>query len=420
MGISLKENVRKATAKSKLAGINSEAEFDVMYSTGFLAIDYLNGTVVHVNGNDRDFQYNACGIVDGSTNTIIGRSGSGKSTLLTQIAGNIIRPFIQKGLPAMVYIDDIEGSLPYARKEFLLGLTEEEIEKYTDIRNSGITTENVFKRIYTIADEKISNRKEYEYDTGLYDIHGHRIYKLVPTVYIVDSLPMLLPESIATEEDLISSMGASSIAKTNTGLFKQIQQKCKEANIIFFTINHINDDIQMGFIPKPSMISGLKQGERLPGGKVALYLANNMFRVDDPKTLKSSEGFGIDGSEVALTLIKSRTNATKKSVPLIFNKSEGRFDELLSLFQLVKNEGKFSGAGAYLYLDDCPNIKFGMKSFKSTIEENPDLQQAFAKVCYDILKDYLSETKAAEVNNSSASANIINIFSGFANILESA
>ena len=418
MGISLKENVRKATAKSKLAGINSEAEFDVMYSTGFLAIDYLNGTVVHVKGNDRDFQYNACGIVDGSTNTIIGRSGSGKSTLLTQIAGNIVRPFINKKLPVMLCIDDIEGSLPYARKEFLLGLTEEEILEYTDIRNSGITAENLYKRIYTIADEKTENRKAYEYDTGLYDIHGNRVFKLVPTVYIVDSLPMLMPESLNDDEELGSSMDASAIAKSNTMMFKKIQQKCKEANIIFFTINHILDEIQMGFIPKAAQISGLKQGERLPGSKAALYLANNMLRVDDSKTLKASEGFGIDGSEVNLTLIKSRTNATKRSIPLIFNKTEGRFDDVLSLFQLVKNEGKFSGAGAYLYLEDCPDVKFGMKSFKPTLEENPELQQAFAKVCYDILKNYLSETKAVEVNNSGASANIINMFSSFANIIE--
>ena len=86
--VSLKENVRKATAKSKIKGINTEAEFDVMYSTGFLGIDYLNGTVVHVNGNDRNFTYNACGIVDGSTNTVIGRSGSGKSTLLSLVCAD--------------------------------------------------------------------------------------------------------------------------------------------------------------------------------------------------------------------------------------------------------------------------------------------------------------------------------------------
>ena len=420
MPVSLKENVRKATAKSKMMGINSEAEFDIMYSTGFLEIDYLNGTTVHVKGNDRDFSYNACGIVDGSTNTMIGRSGSGKSTLLTQICGNIVRPFIKKGLPTALYIDDIEGSLPYARKEFLLGLTEEEIKEYVDIRNSGITAENLYKRIFSIAEEKTTNRKIYEYDTGLYDIHGNRIFKLVPTVYIVDSLPMLMPESMNEEEELGGSMSASSIAKTNTMVYKQIQQKCKEANIIFWTINHILEEINMSFIPKAAQISGLKQGERLPGGKAAIYLANNMFRVDDSTTLKADKDYGIDGSIVTFTLIKSRTNATKRSVPLIFNKSEGRFDEILSLFHLVKTEGKFDGAGAYLYLNECPDIKFAARTFKATIEEHPELQQAFAKVCFEILKNYLSETKAAEVNNSSASANIINLFDQFSNIVESA
>lgn len=419
MAISLKDNVRKALSKSKITGVNSQAEFEVLYSTGFLAIDYLNGTTIHVNGKDRNFTYNACGLVDGSTNTIIGRSNSGKSTLLMQIAGNIVRPFIEKDLPVALYIDDIEGSLPNSRKEFLLGLTEEEIQKYVDFRNSDITAENLYKRIYSIAEDKINNRKDYEYDTGLYDTHGNRIFKLVPTVYIVDSLPMLLPESIADEEDLGGSMSASSIAKTNTMIFKQIQQKCKAANIIFCTINHILDEIQMGFIPKAAQISGLKQGERLPGGKAAIYLANNMLRVDDTNVLKADKDYGIDGSIISLTLIKSRTNATRRSVPLIFNKTEGRFDEILSLFHLVKTEGRFSGAGAYLYLEECPDVKFGQRNFKQVIEEHPEIQEPFARVCFDILKDYLSETKTVEANNSTASKNIIGLFEQFSGIIES-
>lgn len=417
MAVSLKENVRKALSKSKLSGINSEAEFDVMYPTGFLAVDYVNGTTVHVSGNDREFTYDACGLVDGSTNTIIGRSGCGKSTFLIQIAGNIIRPFIAMGLPVALYIDDIEGSLPYSRKEFLLGLTREEIDEYVEIRNSDITAENLYKRIYTIADDKINNRKAYEYDTGLYDTHGDRIFKLVPTIYIVDSLPMLMPESLTDEEDLAGSMSASSIAKTNTMIFKQIQQKCKGANIIFCTINHILEEINMGFVPKAAQISGLKQGERLPGGRAAIYLANNMIRLDDSTTLKADKDYGIDGSVVNVTLIKSRTNATKRSVPLIFNKTEGRFDDILSLFHLVKTEGKFDGAGAYMYLNDCPDIKFAARNFKQTLEEHPELQEAFAKVVFGIIKEYLSETKSVEVNNSNASANIINLMNQYSNII---
>ena len=224
MGVDLLSNFRSKVSKIKDSGVSRTAEFDVMYSTGFLAIDYLNGTTIHVNGKDRKFKYNSTGIVDGSTNTIIGRSGSGKSTLLTQTIGNIARPFIEKNMPVGIFIDDIEGSLPYSRKEFLLGLNEEQMASYVDIRNNGITSNNLYQRIKAIRDEKVNNRKDYEYDTELYDINGNRIFKLVPTLYAVDSLPMLLPDTLAEDDDLGGSMDASSIAKNNTMLFKKISQ----------------------------------------------------------------------------------------------------------------------------------------------------------------------------------------------------
>lgn len=407
----LQEKFREKVSKLKTSGVNNTAEFDVLYSTGFLEIDYLNGTVVHVESEERSFTYNSTGIVDGSTNAVIGRSGSGKSTLITQMAGSIIKPFIKKKMDTGLYIDDIEGSLPQVRKEFLLGLNPDQIEEYVDIRNSGITTENVFQRIQTIHDIKIQNRKAYEYDTGLFDTYGNRIIKLVPTVYMIDSLPMLLPEEVAEKDELSGSMTASSIAKANTQLFKKISQLCKEANIILFSVNHILDEIQMGFIPKAAQISGLKQGERLPGGKAAIYLANNMFRADDSLTLKADKDFGIDGSVVTITLVKSRTNATKRTVPMIFNKTEGYFDNILSLFMLLKNEGKLSGAGAYLYLDECPDIKFSQRNFKQQLEDHKELRDAFSKKCYEVLCTFLSDTKNKHFEENSLEDDIFNSIS---------
>ena len=415
MAYDLMKNFRDKVSKIKDPNASASAEFDVAYSSGFLSIDYLNGTTVHVESKDRKFTYVSGGIVDGSANTIIGRSGSGKSTLTLQIVSSIIKPFIEKDLPVSLHIDDIEGSLPWARKEFLTGLTSEQIEKYVDVRNTGITTENVYQRIQTLHDMKVENRKEFEYDTGLYDTNGKRIYKLVPTVYMIDSLPMLLPESLSENEELGGSMSASSIAKTNTMLIKKISQLLKGANIIFFTINHILEEIQMGFIPKAAQISGLKQGERLPGGKAAIYLANNMFRVDDSITLKKEKDYKIDGSVITFTLIKSRTNATKRSIPLIFNKTDGKFDDLLSLFHLLKSEGRFKGAGAYLYLDACPDVKFGMGNFKSVIEKSEELQVAFAEECHAVLSEFLSDTKAREEESSTASSNINNMFAKYSN-----
>ena len=49
---------KSKVSKMKNSGVNRSAEFDVMYSTGFLGIDYLNGTVVHVDSEERKFTYN--------------------------------------------------------------------------------------------------------------------------------------------------------------------------------------------------------------------------------------------------------------------------------------------------------------------------------------------------------------------------
>ena len=417
---SLMENFKDAISKIKEPGINSEAGFDVMYSTGLPEIDFLNGTIIHVEdkANNRNFSYNSVGIIDGSTNAIIGRSGSGKSTLAFQIVGNIVRPFLEDGKEANVFIDDIEGSLPEARKYKLLNLTNEQFKAHVDLRNTGITAENVARRIQELHDIKIGDKKKYTYDTGLYDLEGNRIFKLIPSVYMIDSFAMLMPKDVADNEELGGSMTASSIAKTNTSLLKKISQLCKEANIILISVNHIMDDIQMGFIPKPAQISGLKQGERLPGGKTFIYLANNMFRVDDSITLKKDKDYGIDGSVITFQIIKSRTNISKRTVPLIFNKTEGYFDNELSLFQLLSSEGVVKGAGVKQYFEELPDITFSKKTFKEKLNESPELQKVFIQNAFNILKTYLSDTKI-EKNADSTSNNIINMFNELAgNITE--
>lgn len=388
---------RDKVAKSKdTAGMGKEAVFDVMYPTGFISLDYLNGTMVHVCSDEVNMTYKSIGILDGSSNTVIGRSGCGKSTLVVQIMGNIAR----KNPNIDLYIDDIEGSLPEMRKQFLLGLSQEDISSRVHMRNTDITTENVYQQIKMIHDLKLENRTDFEYDTGLYDIHGNRIFKLVPTLYFIDSFAMLLPNDIATDEDMATNgTTATSTAKMNTQLIKKISQLLKGANIILFTVNHIMDDIQMGFLPKPVQVAGLRQGERLPGGKAAIYLANNMFRLDEKSTLKADEGYGVDGTVVDVTIVKSRTNTNKKSVPLIFNKTDGAFDNVLSMYHLLKSEGLVGGAGRSMYLNNAPDIKFSQKDFKKTLYSDPNLQKAFAEASKELLETFLSDTKNQDVVN---------------------
>ena len=398
-GFKLMDSFRAQVQKMKIPGIANRAEFDVGYPTGFLSLDFLNGTVIHVDTPEIQTSYNSIGILDGSANTFIGRSNCGKSTFLTQVAGNIVRPFPM----GKIYIDDIEKSLPEYRKEVLLGFSREEFEDRVDIRNTGITTENVYARIKLIHDLKLENRAEFEYDTGLYDTDGNRIFKLQPTVYMIDSVALLMPEDMNDEDELGGNMDGAISAKKNTELVKKICQIIKEANIILLCVNHILDDIQSNaFAPKPQQIAGLKQGERLPGGKAAIYLANNMFRMDDIKMLKSSEGFGVDGSQVDITIIKSRTNRTRVSVPLIFNKTEGMFDNDLSLYTFIKDKGRVGGAGAHMYIDTLPEVKFAQKNFKAELRSNPQLQQAFAGVCREELNKLLSDMRVERYNEDTA------------------
>lgn len=402
----LMKQFREKAAKLK-DGTGKEADFDVMYSTGFLSFDHLNGTMVHVDANDVKVDYKMIGIVDGSANTFIGRSGCGKSTFVTQIIGNMLRQFPD----ADAYIDDIEGSLPIVRKNFLLGLSSEEIHDRVNMRNHDITTENVYNQIKMIHDEKLANRSDYEYDTGLYDTNGERIYKLVPTLYFIDSLAMLMPNDIANDDEMDNGMGATSTAKKNTQLIKKISQLLRGANIILFTVNHILDDIQMGFLPKPVQIDGLKQGERMPGGKAAIYLANNLVRLDEKGKLKDTEGFGINGTIVDMTLVKSRTNSTKRSVPMIFDKTNGSFDNILSIYQLLKSEGYISGAGKSMYLESAPDVKFSQKEFKNKLATNQELQKAFAMTAKEVLDKLLSDTKNQDIEESAfdLNASILNL-----------
>lgn len=418
--MSLLEKFNERMSKSKVAGADNKSEFDVLYPTGFDALDMLNGQRIYVNSKDRNFSYIAGGIVDGSSNTFIARSGVGKSTLIMQCAANIIVPFIRNGFDANLFIDDIEGGLPEARREFLLGMTQEELESHVIVRNSGITTENVLERLTAIADEKTKNKKDYTYDTGKFDTYGNRIFKLVPTVYVIDSLAMLMPEDVTEKDDLGTNMTGSSVAKQNTMLFKKINQLCKSANIILFTVNHILDKIQLGFLPEPAQIDGLKTNERIASAKTILYLANNIFRLDDKTTLKQDDGFGINGKVVDVTLIKSRTNATRRSVPLIFDKSNGHFDNILSLFYILKQEGLFTGIGNNMRIDGC-DIKFGMKNFKEVLESSEELQKAFAAEVYNVISRYPSDTKVRSAENYKASTNITSLISemGLVNYVES-
>lgn len=366
-----------------------EAEFDVLYPTGFLGLDFLNGYTVYVDDRmtGNKWSYDSIGIVDGSSNTFIGRPGSGKTTAAVQIAANIIRPF-ENG---MIFYDDIEGGSVDTRRMILTGFTVDELEEKMIYRNCAVSAENFYERISMIADMKLSNRDKFLYDTGKCDSRGNRISKLQPTVYILDSLAMLSPEKLTEEEKLSGQMSATAMAKANTQVFKRSVPKIKAANIILLIINHVNDKVDINpFAKTRAQVGYLKQDETLPGGKAAIYLTNNMIRVEDMTKLKADEGLGVSGKIVELSFVKSRTNESGKSVPMVFENKSG-FDPDLSLFMFMKANGGIESRGAYMNVTGFPDIKFTQKGFKEKLYNDQEFQNAFNSVCYTKLRTLLND-----------------------------
>lgn len=384
---------REAVSKHKDYRMKEESTAGVAYPTGFLNFDFMNGTVVHVNSDSRNFKYYSVGIQDGCLVMLIGRSGCGKTTWAVQTAANIIRPFKN----ATMFHDDIEGGIDPNRREILSGFHGKEFEDRYIHRNTGVTAENFYERLRMIHDMKLANREEYEYDTGFFDSNGKRLYKLEPTVYILDSLALLMPAQYTEEEELSGSMSATAAAKTNSMSFKRIIPMLKAANIILLVINHINKKIDINPMQRTkSQVAYLKQDESLPGGNTVIYLTNILLKFDDNSKLKQDEAFGIAGNLVDITLIKSRNNRAGKSCTLVFEQDRG-FDPELSLFVMLKNAKRINGAGAYLYVGNCSDVKFSQKNFKQKLKESPELRQAFITEVMEMLKAELDNSDKDEV-----------------------
>lgn len=392
---SLADAFRERVGKHKDIRMKQEATSDVAYATGFLGFDFLNGVVVHVKTPEKKFKYNSVGIVDGSITMVVGRSGCGKTTWLVQVAGNIMKRFDK----ACVWHDDVEGGIVETRRERLIGLFGKDLKNRYIPRNAGVTTEGVYERIKIIHDLKLENRDEYEYDTGLYSSDGSKIFKLQPSIYILDSLAMLTPEKYTEEDELSGQMSATAAARANASMFKRIVPLLKTANIMLFVVNHINQNIDINpMAKKQATLSFMKQDEAIPGGRTPVYLSNLLIRFGDNTKLKETEGLGIAGNIVELSLLKSRTTCSGKSIPLIFDFKNG-FDADLSLLQLLKDMKMVNGAGAYLYLKDRSDIKFSQKQFKDKLAENEEFRNLFMQVALEALEELIFDPGEEEETN---------------------
>ena len=386
-------------------GNSTEATPDISYPTGFLNFDYLNGYLATERLEDGTLHdYYDLGITDGSYVSFIANTGVGKSTLVCQIAANIARRF----QTTTIFEDMIEAKgLNQSRRLQLSGFSFEEYNKRYIIRNSGVTVESIYERIKRIHDMKLQNASDFMYDTGRRDFLGNPILKFEPTIYIIDSIAMLMPKNYVEDDEMAGkSMGAAS-ALVASNVFKMIIPLLGEANIILFGINHILEDVQMTMMPKKNPVPWLKQGERIPKGRTATFLANNIVRLDNAGKLKPEEGYHVAGHIVEASFVKSRATGIKTPTRLVFDFANG-FDPYLSLLETMKYNKLLYGGGASLAVDPEKKFKFSLGTFREKIATNPEFKLAFMQQVVPYLKSTVMKPVETTRANYAAADDILN------------
>ena len=372
-------------AKMKKMGMEmyNEALPDICYPTGFPSLDYLNSSIAKQKNPETGLMedYINAGLTDGSYVIFVANTNTGKSTLVNQIIANIARKFPD----VAIFFDDIESGMTEARRFAFTGFTEAEFRRRCIIRNSGVTSENVYKRVKIIHDEKVNNPQKYLYDSGIRNMYGEPVIKMKPTIYAVDSIAALMPEGLVDDDGLPGKSYGAQVASNMAVLFQMILQLLKDANIIFIGINHFTTDLNMGPFTKPADVPWLKPGERIPKGKKATLLANQVFRMDQKERLKIDGPLKVNGSVVNVSLVKSRNSGIKTSIPMVYDFSSG-FDPWLSMLYYLKTNDMLYGAGTSLSFDPERTFKFSYGTFRDKINNDLEFRRGFLSVVIPILK----------------------------------
>lgn len=319
----------------------------------------------------------------------IGKSGTGKSTLAMQMAYNIASRY-DNGL---VYIYDFEQNNTKDRFRGVTGASEEWFGGHCLILRDGISTEAVLRTLSKIKEFKLKNEKDLlvPNENGIKDENGEIVKVLPPSVVIIDSLAMMMPEGLLAEEEVGGSMAATAVAKTNTAFFKRAIQLCNRANIILIMVNHITQQIAIGVTPPSAQVNYLKQDEAISGGKAAMYITDTLIKLTAGSKLETDKLWGIKGFECKVEICKSRHAPAGRSVNMIYDQVNG-FRNDLSMLDYIKASGALKGNGMAYYIDGYDTTKFKLSNFKEKFDTIPEFRNVVITKAEELMRNSIKES----------------------------
>lgn len=364
----------------------------VPYKTGLDLLDYRLGYKLVAKDMDENIigNHDAIGVVGGSFITLIGKSGTAKTAMACKMAANIVKPY-KNGL---VIHFDLEGAMTLTRYRNLTNLTNKELSEHIILKSDRTYLENITDTIMAITQEKTKHKKDYTYTTEFKNEFGEKMDLYVPTVFVIDSIPQLSmkPEQKKVkakkgsgEEDYMidnielgKNTYAMRVARDLTQFFKQYLSIIREYNITIISINHIHPKIQIDnpFAKSQAQVLYLKQDEQLPGGTATVYYANTIIKnvaVGSSKANIEEDGYA--GFTVKSEIIKSRTNISGVSVPLVYDQNRGFSNERSLLYYAKEELGILNGGRRNSrYIGDNKDVRFDELNFVEEFKR-PEVKQ---------------------------------------------
>ena len=383
------------------------------HKTGFHLFDYYFGSVVNIHDEIGNIiaQEPRVGQAAGTFNLIIGNTGSGKSTLAIQIAGNIIRQFPYSN----VIHYDCENRLDISRCENItrlpahyFGKENNGAERYM-IKSGAVGLDSIQEMIVKTYVSKMKLKDQLLVPSGFKNEFGDDVKIFMPTVIIIDSMTTVISETFnpnnskeaSDAEKMRSNTEGARDAKTLKGFFKDIIPLCKEANIIVYGINHINNNMSMNaFTPVAKQQNYLKQDEAIPGGKTMLYYPYNIIKL----TARPSDDFtedsdGFAGHMVMVEPIKSSSNQSGNnskgiSFEMVFSHKNG-FDPLRTIITYGRDRGIIEGNKNRMKFKDDDTFTFNLKDVYKEKDTKP-IWEDINKFIVPTLKEHLSFVEPLE------------------------
>lgn len=389
---------RKHYIGTKCANIPQRFKYDSMYIKDIKLVGNEEATCIKVSAKDElylteDF------IVTHNT------------TLASQVAANIIRQYSYSN----VIHYDCENRFDISRCETITHLPASFFDGYNGperymIKTGLVGLDVIQEMIVKTYVTKMRLKNEMLIPSGFKNEFGKDIMIFQPTVIIIDSITSVINETFNPDnnkdasdaEKMRGNTEGARDAKTLKGFFKDILPLCKEANIIVYGINHINNNMSMNaFIPVAKQQNYLRQDESIPGGKTMLYYPFNIIKLTArPSDDFTEESDGFAGHIVMVEPIKSSSNQSGNnskgvSFEMVFSFKYG-FDPLRTMILYGKDIGAIEGNKTRMKFKEDDSFTFNLKNIIKEKEEKP-IWENLKKFVFPHLSTHLSFIEPAEV-----------------------